>query len=122
MVEDLPAKHNTVERIRPVPHNLREGLEKVRQTIARAQVQESLQNDFLKALDSVQAQLPELEAKETHQAPNAESVIILSALMFLAADHGGRKAVVRAKDAFAQYFGEVNRDVWLGVQKAANLQ
>ena len=122
MVEDLSAKRNIVERIQPVPHNLREGLRKVQQTIARARVQESLRNDFLKALDSVQARLPELEAKEMHQAPNAESVIILSALMFLAADHGGRKAVVRTKDAFAKYFPEVEREVWLGVQKAANPQ
>lgn len=100
---------------------LAEDLKAVRAKIARAQsVDDTLRGLFLNALSSVERHLDDIERKETERAPNGTSVIILAALMFLAAEHGGRKAVVRAKDAFAKYFPDVNRDVWLGVQKATN--
>ncbi len=97
-----------------------ESLEEVRATIARAQVDESLQDIFLNSLNSVETHLGEIEANDIERAPNGESVIVLAALVFLAAEHGGRKTVVRVKDAFAKYFPKVEYDVWLGVQKAAN--
>src|SRR3989344_7752235 len=124
-MEDGLKKRLQIERIEnPNPsHRLGEDLEEVRQRVARVQeVDSALQDDFLHSLDKVKGHIGELEAKDTSRSPNGESVVILAALMFLAAEHGGRKTIIRAKDAFAKYFPNVDRSVWLGVQKAAHEQ
>ena|SRR3989344_782568 len=99
---------------------LRSALIEIRQTVSRVQADDTLREKFLKALESTEQNLTDVSLDQIRKAPNDKSAVVLGALMFLAAEHGGSKTVVKAKDAFAKHFPEVSRDVWLGVQKAAH--
>ena len=91
----------------------------IRGILGRAHaVSSEIESAFQRALDNFEVHAARIPETQIRQAPNLDTVVIVGALMFLAQE-GGREAIVRAKDAFAKYFPDVDYRVWLKLQKAA---